>query len=129
MLQCAISFEVTYQVAAVLIKFSVLSLYARIFGTSRRFLILLWGIAIFVSSYSIAQIFLAIFQCIPMHKVWNPSLPGRCVLMPAAAVIPSALNSATDVVMVSTPLPLIWGLNMQRNRKIQILGMFMLGYL
>jgi len=116
-----------YTAAAELIKFSVLLVYRRLFGSTRRFRILLSSIGIFTACYSIAQAFLAIFQCTPMKKMWDMTVPGTCVKMPQAAQIPSALNSATDVVMVLMPLPLIWGLHVQKKWKVQLLGIFMLG--
>ncbi|CAD6581203.1 MAG: hypothetical protein ASARMPRED_000444 [Alectoria sarmentosa] len=119
--------EVFYTAAAAAIKFSTLLLYQRIFDSNKRLMIACWIVAAVVSSYSIAQIVMSIFQCAPVHKAWNPATPGTCLDTFVAATTPAAVNVVADFATVFLPMPLIWGMHMQWKRKVQLLGIFMLG--
>lgn len=118
---------VFYTVAAALIKFSTLLLYRRIFDVSKRLMVACWVVAGVVSCYSIAQTVMSIFQCTPVHKAWDPATPGTCLDTFVAASTPAAINVVADFATVFLPMPLIWGLQMQWRRKVQLLGIFMLG--
>ncbi|CAF9919147.1 MAG: hypothetical protein ALECFALPRED_000982 [Alectoria fallacina] len=119
--------EVFYTAAAAAIKFSTLLLYRRIFDSNKRLMIACWVVAAVVASYSIAQIVMSIFQCAPVHKAWNPATPGTCLNTFVAATSPAAVNVVADFATVFLPMPLIWGMHMQWKRKVQLLGIFMLG--
>ena len=119
--------EIFYTVAAATIKFSTLLLYRRIFGSNRTLMVSCWVVAGIVASYSIAQICMSIFACTPVHKAWDPATPGTCLNTFVAATSPAAINVVADFATVFLPLPLIWGMRMQWRRKIQLIGIFMLG--
>ncbi|KAL8784407.1 MAG: hypothetical protein Q9195_009052 [Heterodermia aff. obscurata] len=119
--------EIFYTVAAAAIKFSTLLLYRRIFGCNRTLVVSCWVVAGVVSGYSIAQICMSIFACTPVHKTWDPATPGTCLNTFVAATSPAAINVVADFATVFLPLPLIWGLQMQWRRKVQLIGIFMLG--
>ena len=80
----------------------------------------------FTLLYSTAEFLVAILQCVPIRKVWEPTVAGFCVNGPLAAIIPGAINVATDFVIVLLPIPLIYKLHMQRRWKTQIIGIFLL---
>jgi len=119
--------EIFYTTAAALIKFSTLLLYRRIFDSNRRLMIACWVVAAVVAIYSIAQIVMSIFQCTPVHKAWDPATPGTCLNTFVAATSPAAINVVTDFATVFLPMPLIWIMQLQWRRKVQLLGIFMLG--
>ena len=48
--------------------------YHRLFGTSRRFTISLWILAVFIFCYSLAEVLLAVLQCVPINKMVSTSL-------------------------------------------------------
>ena len=118
--------EVFYTIAAATIKFSTLLLYRRIFGSDQALRIGCWVVAAVITCYSVAQIFESIFQCTPVHKAWDPEVPGTCLNVFVAATTPAVFNVVADFATVCLPMPLIWGLQMRWQQKIQVLGIFLL---
>lgn len=127
--QTIISTEVLYCMGTAAFKFSALLLFHRIFGLVRRFTVLLWAMAFVVAANNIAEIFLSIFQCTPVHKAWDQGVAGSCVNILLAACIPGAINVFTDFAIVLLPIPMVWRLQMGRSRKIQLVGVFLLSSL
>ena len=124
--QTIIAMEVLYCAGTAAFKYSALLLFHRIFGLVPRFTAVLWCFAFFILANNVAEIFLSIFQCVPVHKAWDSEVPGSCVNILLAAPIPGAINVVSDVFTVLLPVPLIWSLHMERNRKIQLVGIFLL---
>ena len=124
--QTIIAMEVLYCVGTAAFKYSALLLFHRIFGLVPRFTTVLWCFAFVILANNTAEVFLSIFQCVPVHKAWDPTVPGSCVKILLAAPIPGAINVVSDVFTVLLPVPLIWTLHMERNRKIQLVGIFLL---
>ena len=118
--------EGLYCIGTAAFKYSALLLFHRIFGLVRGFTVVLWCFAFAILATQVAEVFLSIFQCVPVHKAWDREVPGSCVEILLAACIPGAINAASDVFTVLLPLPLIWSLHMERNRKIQLMGIFLL---
>lgn len=125
-LQTIISMEVLYCIGTAAFKYSALLLFHRIFGSVPRFTAFLWCFAFVILVNNIAEIFLSIFQCTPVHKAWELNVQGSCVNILLAACIPGSINVISDVVTFLLPVPLIWNLHMERNRKIQLVGIFLL---
>ena len=118
--------EVLYCAGTAAYKFSALLLFHRIFGLIPRFTAFLWCFAFVILANNVAEIFLSVFQCTPVHKTWDAKVEGSCVNTLLAVSIPGSINVVSDVVTVLLPLPLIWNLHMERNRKIQLVGIFLL---
>ena len=117
--QTIISMEVLYCIGTAAFKYSALLLFHRIFGSVPHLTAFLWCLAFVILANNIAEIFLSIFQCTPVHKAWDQSVEGSCVAILPAACIPGSINVISDVVTSLLPVPLIWNLHMERNRKIQ----------
>ncbi|KAL5868717.1 hypothetical protein ACKVWC_009475 [Pyricularia oryzae] len=79
------------------------------------------GIGIFISS---------IFACWPIEKSYNLLFPptiGSCVDRPAMYQATAALGVITDVLIISIPVPMIWTLQISKNKKIGLLVLFSIG--
>ncbi|MCJ1450945.1 hypothetical protein MMC28_001279 [Mycoblastus sanguinarius] len=124
--KCVIAVEVLYTIGAAAVKFSVLLLYRRVFGSARRFTILLWALGVFILCYSIAQALVATFQCRPINAAWDMRVRGTCVNSDLAAIVPGVINVIADFVTVFLPIPLIWSLHMEKKWRIQLVGIFLL---
>lgn len=125
-LQSTIATELFYCPAIACVKFSVLLLYRRIFP-NRHFRILTWFLAAFIVCYSLVLFLGVIFQCMPIRGAWNPTIEAKCIDLGLIIVITSALNVLTDVLTLCLPLPLLWRLNLPKERKVQLTGIFLLG--
>lgn len=118
--------ETFYCLGAATFKFSVLCLYLRLFGSSRKFAILCWATGLVTFVYSLIAVLMTIFQCSPMRKQWDMTVSGHCLNTTVAAIIPGAINAGTDLVVVLLPIPFVWNLPMQKKWRIQIVGIFLL---
>ncbi len=121
-----ISTEVLYNPAMITVKFSILLLYHRIFPIP-KFKLVLWAVATFVFCYTVAGTFVVIFQCVPVHSDWDPSIKPHCVNLDAELIAIGVLNSVTDFFILGLPIPFLWRLHSSLAHKIQLGGMFSLG--
>ncbi|KAJ5621493.1 hypothetical protein N7528_006276 [Penicillium herquei] len=121
------------------IKLSILFLYRRLlFVQQRWFHVALWGNVIYASALGIASTLLTILQCSPVDYYWTryvsyygyASPSGKCLSnMRVYLGLLQILSTASDVVIMLLPVPIIWNLIMPRSRKFAISGVFFLGAL
>ncbi|KAL4944958.1 hypothetical protein BDV06DRAFT_219765 [Aspergillus oleicola] len=120
------AFECTYSVTIAMIKIAILLLYSRIFPT-RAFRIasyVLGGIAI---AWSIAIVCVSIFQCTPVAKTWNSTLPGTCIDLRGMFIGNAVPNIITDIAILSLPVRVVWKLQAPLANRVSVIGLFMLG--
>lgn len=118
---------ILYNPATALAKISILLLYRRIFPNP-RLLIVLWTVGAFVVCYCTAQFFVLLIQCRPIRAAWDPTVPNpTCIRVNTTYIIIGAFNALTDIVTLCIPMPMLWRLQISRERKAQLIGMFMLG--
>ena len=55
------------------------------------------------------------------------SCQGKCIDLTVAFIISSVFNAATDIIMLILPLPLIWKLKLSTARRLQLMGIFLIG--
>lgn len=111
-------------------KGSALLFYARVFNnTKSRFKYALWTVHALNAAWLVGIIFAVIFECTPIQKAWDPTIPGRCDNEDAlwlGSGIPSLL---IDVLILLLPLPMLWRLQMKLSRKLLLVGVFACGYM
>lgn len=86
----------------------------------------LGGIAV---SWVIAIICVSVFQCNPIARAWNPTLPGSCINLKGSFIGNAVPNIATDVAILSLPVPVVWGLQASVAYRLSVIGIFLLGSL
>ena len=120
--------EMFYIPAISAVKISVLLLYRRLFP-SKMFLYVLLGVGGFVLCYTVVQGLTTFLQCIPISGAWDPAVyvKARCVALDVAFIVNASLNVLTDVTTLCLPLPFIWRLQIKKERKLQLIGIFLLG--
>ncbi|KAL4901153.1 hypothetical protein BDW74DRAFT_160449 [Aspergillus multicolor] len=120
------TFECTYSVTIGLIKIAILLLYSRLFPT-RAFRIavyILGGIAI---AWSIAIVCVSIFQCTPIARTWDSSIPGTCINLKGMFIGNAVPNIITDIAILSLPVRVVWKLQAPLANRLSVIGLFMLG--
>ncbi|KAK4167243.1 hypothetical protein QBC43DRAFT_204141 [Cladorrhinum sp. PSN259] len=119
---------VLYNASLTAIKVAFLLQYWRILGTAQmRRVIMIAGV--FVALWSISQLLVVIFTCTPIEKFWlGDQVPGTCIPNLPFWYINAAGNIVTDVTVFLVPLPALSRLNLRRNQKIALLGVFCLGF-
>lgn len=116
-----------YNAALTSVKFTFLLQYYRIFGLTKiRRAITIAGV--FIGSWTLSQLLIVIFTCHPIDKFWDRSRPGTCIPSLPFWYINAAGNILTDVTIFVLPLPVLRTLNLRRNQKIVLLGIFSLGF-
>ena len=78
----------------------------------------------------IAFVGTTIFQCTPIPFFWDRTIHGgHCVSTAAFWYGHAAWNTAVDIIVLLLPIPVIRSLQMGKNQKFAVLGVFGLGAL
>ncbi|KAL7624628.1 hypothetical protein AAE478_006197 [Parahypoxylon ruwenzoriense] len=118
-----------YQPILTLVKQSVLVFLLRFSGIKSGVRYVVWGTIIFNTLLMVAIFITVIFQCIPIEMNWHPLVPGHCIEQFKFGVVAACMTIMTDVVAVALPFYIFLGLKINKNRKIGLIGVFMLGIL
>ncbi|KAI1370590.1 hypothetical protein F4677DRAFT_465074 [Hypoxylon crocopeplum] len=119
--------ELTYTGVIVFVKFSILTLYWRIFNKTNIKLpisilavtVLMWGIAVFL---------LTLLQCIPTRGFWNKTVEASCDVDSQKFLFAISIpNILIDVTLLTLPIPYVIRLNVSKSQKRAIVSMFLLG--
>ncbi|KAJ5419970.1 hypothetical protein N7465_002489 [Penicillium sp. CMV-2018d] len=79
-----------------------------------------WGIAI---------ILVSVFQCTPIARAWDTRIPGTCINLKASFIGNAVPNIVTDILILSLPVRVVWGLHASITHRLSIIGIFLLGSL
>ncbi|KAI0151714.1 hypothetical protein GGR57DRAFT_170850 [Xylariaceae sp. FL1272] len=110
-------------------KLSAIFFYARVFSTmNRAFRIHLWIVGGLTSGWLISAYISTVFQCTPIGKAWNPTIPGTCIDVFPWYVTTALLSVLVDFYILLLPIPRIWALKITLKRRIWLLGTFFLAY-
>lgn len=113
-----------------LVKLVILIQLANIFTPFKGGLYwVICALSVLTVMFYFACMIFRIFACVPREKIWNPTIPGRCINSSAGIISSAALNSISDFVLFVLPLSRIWQLQMPRQRKWQISAVFAFGLL
>ena len=121
--------DCVWAVANTSIKISILHFYVTIFRSSEAFLRVAYAVMAGVIALGVAAVISDFLTCRPLSKVWNPHESGVCENPTESLIAFSTCNMATDLIIISLPLPMIWGLQMATRRKIGLTIIFALGFL
>jgi len=109
-------------------KLSILLQYIRIFVPNRGKMYYLVHSFIWINIIIFSlQFFLAIFQCTPRTKLWDPSLPGQCINWLVDLTVTGVFNLISDFCILIMPFAWIWRLQISRRRKLGVSAIFMIG--
>ncbi|KAB8264370.1 hypothetical protein BDV32DRAFT_145618 [Aspergillus pseudonomiae] len=110
-------------------KISAVFFYARVFRSNNRaFRINLWIIGALVSGWLISAEISTIFQCNPIAKAWDTTLPGTCIKQYDWYLSTAILSTVIDFYILILPIPMIWSLKMSLRRRIYLLICFFMTY-
>ena len=131
--------EISYTLAIVAVKCSVLAFYWRIFGRNKAIRVAVYVLGGVVFAWGTAFILVTLFDCAPVEGAWtrfsvealmDPAIAPVCRVQPEPAYISnSAINIATDFAILILPLPLVWSLNLPKPQKLAVCGIFAIGLL
>lgn len=139
------AFQILYEPAIILVKFSIIATQYRMFRVIqyRRILI---GCSVFVACLFISQLLSVIFSCLPVSDFWETfTLGPRCVNVLGAIRINGGINAATDFILLAMvhgdphilyrsvgslslkPIPVLWKLRTGTQQKCILTLIFTMG--
>ncbi|KAH8819388.1 hypothetical protein F5884DRAFT_10265 [Xylogone sp. PMI_703] len=120
----------TYNSVLGFVKLSVLALYRRILQgvPSKTLVILNWCVIGLVATNTTINVFVAAFQCNPIHAAFDSNIKGAKCINPSAFYIGNAITGIiTDSAVYLLSIPIIRPLQINRKRKLAILLTMLVG--
>lgn len=101
-------------------------LYLRIFNEKkyRNACYAIMGLVILVA---LADIVATFTECIPISKLWDPSIDGHCANIGQLYRLGTLPNVVIDLLMLVLPLPVVWKLHVSRQVRIGLTVTFLTG--
>ena len=121
-------YELIYVMAIGANKYSILFFYRRLFP-GKRLLVLLQTVGSIVFIWQIAIESAFIWQCNPVRKAWDVTVPGTCIKVIRLWLGNAIPNIVTDFFIITIPLPLVWKLQVSLSQRIALCGVFLTGFL
>ncbi|OBT49162.1 hypothetical protein VE00_00006 [Pseudogymnoascus sp. WSF 3629] len=121
-------YQIFYKMLVSFTKLSFLYLYLDIFTGHPRFRTICQLTIYSVWAALIAFTLATTFQCEPIKFNWNKTIKGgHCFKAPPFWYAHAAWNTAFDIFVFLLPIPVIRSLQMGRNQKAALMGVFILG--
>jgi len=136
-----------YQIGVLGFKAALCVAYMRILSRGRRlYRIIVWVVMITCIAGHVACTLVLIFQCRPVsisprwlslhliltifkvQKSWIPATIGSCLADVPTFTGLAIVTIVYDIIIFLLPIPLIWALQIQKRRKIALMGVFLLGF-
>ena len=129
--QVKFTYNLVMALAFGIIKLSVILLYRRLF-VGRLFNRHSLAPFTLISLWSLSFFFTTAFQCGTRIEYWWTSqvtIRRFCVDTNALNLGFSISDVVTDLMVLATPLPIIWKLQMSTSQKLELMSIFILGLL
>jgi hypothetical protein len=105
---------------------SILLFYLR-FAIEPAFRITAYVVMFIAAGYCAANAFVWAYICQPMALYWDWSMEGTCQDTGKAYISTSALNVATDIIILLLPIWLLWPLRVRPMQKLAVTVVLMAG--
>ncbi|KAF2440858.1 hypothetical protein P171DRAFT_434607 [Karstenula rhodostoma CBS 690.94] len=115
-----------------LVKLSVVFLYRRIFNVVRTFDLYSLSFVVLLAAWTIAFLFANVFQCgTHLSALWGDadSILRYCKVSGPASYGFVVSDIITDILVLVSPVPIVWHMKVSTARKLGITGVFGLGLL
>ena len=118
-----------YQIGISFFKIALLISYLRLLkGTDQRtYRRVVWATIILIFVAHLGCALSLTFACTPVQKSWNPLTPGSCLAPGPSFTGYAVVTIVSDVVVALLPIPVLLKLNIRVEKKIGLIGIFMLG--
>lgn len=108
-------------------KLSLLVLYHRVFSVSRTCTHWIYFLGTIQVLWCLAMVFVRCFMCTPVHKVWEPTVPGTCINSQVLLAAGEVVNSVIDFAMVGLAIHMARTLLLSTKMKWKLSLLFALG--
>ncbi|KAI0532707.1 hypothetical protein GGR58DRAFT_489199 [Xylaria digitata] len=123
---------ILYSVTLPLLKASILLEWTRLFvpqGTRNVFWWLCMALVGIQLSFLVASVFALCFTCVPYQKIWDFTIPGKCIKKSELEITSATIHFASDIIILVLPQKVIWSLHMSLKKKLGVSFIFSLGVL
>ncbi|KAI1499233.1 hypothetical protein F5X99DRAFT_390707 [Biscogniauxia marginata] len=123
---------VLYSITLPMLKSAILLEWARIFvpmGTRNAFWWICAALITIQLSLMVGSVLSLCLTCIPYEKIWDITVPGKCIEKSKVEITTAAVHLASDIVILSLPQKVIWNLQMSIKQKLGVSVIFSLGVL
>ncbi|KAI9665115.1 MAG: hypothetical protein M1821_006563, partial [Bathelium mastoideum] len=110
-------------------KLSILCFYRRVFPV-RRFKMICWTLITIVILWGISFFFASLFECYPPSEFWKSFFGQsgvKCYDYKPMFLATVVSNMVIDVCILTTPMPMIWKLQMPVRQKVALSAVFFMG--
>ncbi|KAH8761689.1 hypothetical protein F5883DRAFT_500119 [Diaporthe sp. PMI_573] len=116
-----------YNLTISTIKISILLQYRRIFAVKMQRITTVIVVAVVL--WTIVTMLLGFLACLPVAAYWDPAAyPDRhCNPLLPGWYANSAVNIATDIVIFTLPIPVLWKLQMPKSQRVSLIAIFGFG--
>ncbi|KAI0139584.1 integral membrane protein [Hypoxylon sp. NC0597] len=115
-----------YKLTLNLTKASVILLYLRIF-LQRWFRRSCYVLLAIILSYMVATTASSIWQCTPISRAWDKSVPGTCISITGNWYANAGFSIGTDIAILVLPMQPIYQSNLPTKQKWALMIVFALG--
>jgi hypothetical protein len=112
-----------------LLQVSILFLYVRLFSIVRWHVVACYVVMGLCVAWWIAFFGGTMGDCVPLQKLWTPTLEGRCVDQNKACGATGIAHIILDLIILILPLPIIWTMKIDKTRKFLVSLIFTVGVL
>lgn len=120
---------VAYSVEVLLCKLTLLHIYRTLFVMQSKSLLnyaLRVGEFVLLAFYT-AQFFSKLFECSPMERIWDKSIPGSCIDRFSILTASGLFNLLSDLLILLVPVLSVCRLQIQFAKKSRIIFALTLG--
>ena len=123
--------SIVYAPAILSTKIAILLLYRRVFSPHRRgtFDRSIRLFILILCLFYLATTLVKIWECSPRQRIWNKSVEGTCINIPALLDASGICNTLTDLIILFMPIQAVWHLKTTTRRKIGVVLVFSVGFM
>ncbi|CAJ2509179.1 Uu.00g142050.m01.CDS01 [Anthostomella pinea] len=120
---------ITYGVMIGLTKLAVLWLYRRVFSPIRWsvFDIAIVALVVLVIGFYGSITIVKIFECQPRAKIWDSTIPGKCIDIKWLLNASGGFNTVTDYLILLLPVQAVRNLRMDHLKRVLVVLKFTFG--
>ncbi|OCL10973.1 hypothetical protein AOQ84DRAFT_288161, partial [Glonium stellatum] len=124
-------YQLVYLVDLALVKFSILAFYC-IIAAQKVFRIAVYTTMGIIAAFTIAMVFVNAFECAKPSDAWSVEIllqgSGSCRDLHPIYYGQAAFNILSDTVILVLPMPVLLSLQMHKNKRIALVGIFSVGF-
>lgn len=121
-------FNLIYVTTPPTIKLCILLMYRRLFPT-RHFTRAVYVLGSVLVIWWIVSFVMGIVNCLPIQGFWDPTLTPTCINFENYSIGYAVVNIATDVIILTLPIRVVWRLQLPVGQKVGLTFIFLLGSL